>query len=256
MKFFIDSKSYFRREEKNGAFSVMVRATNQTIHLNRSSRPLFEKTDEWINLSDFVKELNVKNVPLERLERDYMAALFRLHACGAAKIEDFPKIDESGTRKAEAKDYYALSKFCAANSNGKYSVAESLSPAFYALYPMYDRLLSASSFTIISLTKGKIDACLMFSLSNRSFGGLTLNLTTAIFDDDLAEKDADAKLAEMLTVAKDFAKGKVVKIRYEEIHPRQAVFVKKLVKNGFTKTAALENELETGQDLTLYDFLL
>lgn len=256
MKFFINSKSYFRREENNGAFTVMIRATNQSIHLNKSSRALFEKTDEWVELSDFVKGLNFKNVPLERLEKDYGAALFRLHACGAALLKDFPKSDETACRKAEPKDYYALSKFCIANCNAKYSVAESISPAFYALYPIYDRLLSSTSFIIVSMKEGEIKGCLLFSLSNRNFGGVAVNLTTAIFDENLTEQEADDEFSKMLSVAKDFAKGKVLKIRYEEIHPRQARLAGKLLENGFTKSATLMNELETGQNLTLYDYLL
>ena len=256
MKFFIDGNSYFRREEQGGTFSIMIRATNQTIRMNRSSRPLFERTDEWTDLSSFVRELNVPNVPLKQLERDYAAALFRLHAHGATKIKDFPPSEESGFRKAEAADYYRLSKFCLDNKNSKYSVAQTLNEAFYDLYATYDRLLNPTSFVIINMNCGKIEACAMFSLSKRNFGGLVVNLDTVIFHENLSENDTTKQLLEMLEVAKMFAKGKATKIRYEKIHPRQDFLAKQLVEIGFKQTAIFPNELQTGQDLILYDCLL
>lgn len=256
MKFFIDSKSYFRREEKAGTFTLMVRSTNQTIHLNRASRALFEKTDEWVDLSEFIRRLGTLTVSTERLTRDYSAALFRLHACGILRLADFPKSDESGCRRAERGDYYHLAEFCRRNMDKGFSVAESLSVGYYSFYATYDRLTRNDSFTVVSLSGGEILACLMFSVSKRNFGGLVINLGSAIFHEDLGEKDCGQRLREMIRVSTRIARGTATKLRYEAIHPRQDWLLEKLLANGFKKSITLPCEISTGQDLTLYDYLL
>lgn len=254
MKFYIDSKSYRMREEKEGCCLLMVQATNQTMTLNPSTRLLFRHLDAWVDLDAFVGGLEFGNVSRQRLFADYAAALYRLNVNGVARISDWPASTESGCRRARISDYHHLSAFCLRSRNAPFSVVQNLRDSYYSPYSTYARLGSRISCTVVVLQEGAIVACLLLSLSLRSFGGLAVNIESLMFREDLEERACGAMMKDMLSVARETFEGKATKLRYEAIHPRQERAVAWLTANGFYRSAVLPKELSSGQDLVLYDF--
>lgn len=254
MRFYIDSKSYHMREENQGSFLLMVKRTNQTMMLNPSTMKLFEETDTWRDLSEFIASLGVKSVPAQRLWDDYAGVLYRLHVHGVSKLADWPESRESAVRGGCLADYHDLSAFCRKYKGAPFSVAEHMDNGYYSESNIYEILSRRDVALIFVRQQGSIEACMLLRLSKRSFGGAVMNLETVIYREGLTEAACKAHLRDMLSVAEKSFRNKVLKLRYEVIHHRQEQLAGWLLEHNFYQSAVLPEELSTGQTLTLYDF--
>ena len=88
MRYRINREDFFAREEEQGTMAIMVCKTNQILHFNRAGRHIFDVCDRWVELDEFLHDLGAVNTTPAKLRRYFEEILYKLHACGLARLEE------------------------------------------------------------------------------------------------------------------------------------------------------------------------
>ena len=255
MKFYLDSKKYFYRDEFNKSFMLMSLITNQTFELSADFRPLISYSDKWVEFDYFYQIVSL--ISFDTCKRsDLETLIYRLHTSGILYIEDFPQSELSGIRLAKPTDYHNLANFCRQNYNKGYSQALYCNADYYQDPIFFSRLHKMSDLMVIDENNGTIEAVLICSRNEHYFGNELLTLKSFIFAEDLSEAECREKIAQLTDFLARQAKGKLRKIRYEQYTDEQEFIVENLLKNGFKKTAFFPKGYDNKIDITLYDRFL
>ena len=91
MRYRINREDFFAREEEQGTMAIMVCKTNQILHFNRAGRHIFDVCDRWVELDEFLHDLGAVNTTPAKLRRYFEEILYKLHACGLARLEEIPQ---------------------------------------------------------------------------------------------------------------------------------------------------------------------
>ncbi len=83
-----------------------------------------------------------------------------------------------------------------------------------------------------------------------------LELKSVFFDGQMEEAECRRALEEMVRFAGESLSGKLHKLRYEYLNPRQDFLLEALKESGFRETAVFPGELKNGMDLVLYDKMI
>ncbi len=251
MEFYIDSSKYFLRNETDGAFTLMVLETNQTLDFSAFYQPLLKTTDRWTAFSAFAQAMLLVSFGRRDTVRLFLDALYSLHAAGIARLKDIPFDARSGIRWARQRDYAALSEFCSANYDQGFSRCAAANPGYYSHAGFYTRLGQKAESDVLKVEDGKIRAVILCGPSFRFFGGPVFELKSFGFAADLEEQACRAAVKEMVGfLAEHYPKM----LRYERLVPQQDFIVSALKDAGFSQTALLKRELKNGLDLCLWDY--
>ena len=255
MEFYIHSDRYFIRDEENGAYKLMVNSTNQVIDIESIYGILMNKTDCWVNLDHMSRV-----IALTSFNRDTVNGLwnhiFELHAGGVADLKDVPSFGKDGYRWATTFDYYALSDFLKENMDKGKTCTVVTNPAYYSYYSVRFRLQQKTDNIVLCEKETALKAAAIFGLSDRFFGGPVLELKSLIFDGALTDDECKDIIKQVMDYAAVQLQGKLFKLRYEYINPRQDFVVGALKDAGFSESACLKDELGEGKDLVLLDRLI
>ena len=255
MKFYLDSKRCFYRDEFNKNLLLMSLVTNQTFDLSAEFRPLINYADRWVNFEYFYRIVSLFS--FGRCKRKELAEfLFQLNASGIVDIEDFPASNFTGIRQVQLADYHRLAEFCRANFAKGFSRAVYGDENFYQDSIFFNRLEKAIDTTIIAENEGNIEAALICGRADHFYGGEVLALKSFIFAEGLSETACRDKIHQMADFVVALLKGILFKVRYEKTSDRQDFIVENLLDNGFAKTAFFPKEYDNRVDLTLYDRFL
>lgn len=255
MEFYIHSDRYFLREDENRAFTLMSHATNQTLEFDGSLHPLIYATDRWIDLSSYTRMLQIMSFDRKKTARLLEDALFALHAAGLADLKDIPSFGGTGIRWASLRDAHAVSGFCRANLEKSRSCTVSLDSRYYSCPAIYTRIKQGAEYFLLKEEEGQIRAVALFGLSYRYFGNSAFELRSFIFEDGMDDETCRKTICDLASYARQSLKGKVLKLRYEFINPRQQFIVDALKESGFREKAHFRSELKSGGDLILLDLV-
>lgn len=257
MRFYLDSKKFFMRDELKNSFLLMSRITNETFDLPASWRLLLKYADRWVEFNKFLNMMMLFNFGgsagmRERAEK----IIYSLHAAGIVRIEDIKSTNATGTRLAKLSDYIALGEFCEKNFQEGFSCAVSSVLAYYSATGFFHRMEQGKQQAAVIEKSGKIVAALLCGPSANFFGGTVFTLQSYIFQKDMAEEECRQAITDMTEAINNEAKGKLNKLRYEYTHSRQDFVVSQLENIGFVKAATMSAEMTGGLDLILYDKIL
>lgn len=256
MRYRINREDFFAREEEQGTMAVMVLKTNQILHFNRAGRHIFDTCDQWVELDDFLQQLGAVNATPAKLRRYFEELLYKLHACGLARLEDIPLSTGTGCRLATLRDYDRVSRFLMTNADKGYSCAAMLSTAYNSRYGVYTRLYEKQKQYLISEQNGEILALVEVHPAAHIAGSAALTIMTVVFSASLDEAAAKEQLALMMDQAVWVFSGRLSKLRYAAMHPRQEWIAAALQNCGFTLSALFPGELQNGNALRWYDRMM
>lgn len=256
MRYRIDRKDFFAREEEQGTMAIMVLKTNQILHFNRAGRHIFDICDQWVELDDFLQQLGAANTTPAKLRCYYEELLYKLHACGLAKLEDVPAPTGTGCRLAALRDYDRVSRFLLKNAGKGYSCAAMLSPAYNSRYGVYTRIYARQKQYLLSEQDGEILALLEVHPAAHIAGSAALTIMTVVFHADLDEAAAKEQLALLTDCAARVFSGSMAKLRYAAMNPRQEWMTAALQDCGFVQTVHFPGELQNGSDLRWLDRMI
>ena len=255
MEFYIHSDRCFLREEENGAFKLMALATNQTLDFDGRLHAILGMTDRWADAEHIARVLQLTTAGAN-MKAMLWNALFSLHACGLADLRNVPVFAGDGLRWANVWDYYALSCFCTENLGKGQSCAVYLNPRYYGYFALHSSL-SKRIESVLLLEEGReIQAAAFFGQSSRYFGGIAFELKSLIFNARMDEEACRKAIREITAFACDSLKGKLYKLRYEYLNPRQDFIAQTLKDAGFRESAQFPGELKNGRDLILLDKMI
>ena len=253
MKFRINRKDFFAREEEMGTMSVIVLKTNQILHFNRAGRHVFDTCDEWVDLDAFLAGLNAVKTTPEKLRTYFEDLLYKLCVCGLAALKEMPAQTGNGYRLAQKKDFFHVSNFLLANAAAGCSCAAMLDAIYNSAYSVYTRITGQEAAYLINEENGKILSLMEINRGNTYAGSTALNIQTVVFDQSLDRDAADAQLKILSDFAAGILDGQCTKLRYAHMHPRQDATRDALLNCGFVCTARFSEELKNGRDLVFYD---
>ena len=253
MKYRIDSKAYFAREEENGTMSLIVNATNRILFLNRTGRRLLTRCDEWVDLAEFVNGLHISGAPFETVCRDFEKLLYELESYGLAELADRPEETYTGCRVADCRDGKLVSDFLLANADRGFSCAISVNPAYNALAGVYARIQNGSEQYLISERDGQVLALVAMARPNRVIGVSAAVINSAVFLEGMLREACKEQLQTLLAYGETVYAGECGKLRYVYMNERQNGLRETLQTLGFTQSALLKNEVYGGRDMILYD---
>lgn len=253
MKYRINRKDFFAREEEQGTMAIMVLKTNQILHFNRAGRHIFDICDQWVELEDFLQQLGAVNTTPAKLHRYFEELLYKLNACGLAQLKEMPKSSGTGCRLAVLGDYARISRFLLANGDKGYSCAAMLSAAYNSPYAVYTRIYEKQKLYLLSEQEGEILALLEVHPAAHIIGSTVLTIMTVVLHESLDEAAARQQLALLTDHAACIFAGSMTKLRYQAMNPRQEWIVSALQDCGFVQTANLPGDLQNGSDLRLFD---
>lgn len=256
MRYRINREDFFAREEEQGTMAIMVLRTNQILHFNRAGRHIFDICDRWVELEDFLQQLGAVNATPAKLRRYFEELLYKLHACGLAKLEDMPAASGTGCRVAALRDYARISRFLRANADKGYSCAAMLSAAYNSPYGVYTRLYEKQKQYLISEQDGKILALLEVHPAAHIAGSAALTIMTAVFHESLEADAAQAQLALLTDHAARVFSGTMTKLRYAAMNPRQDWMANAVQYCDFTLSAHFPGDLQNGHDLRWFDRMI
>ena len=256
MKYRIDSKDFFAREEENGTMSLIVRATNRILFFNRTGRRLLERCDEWVDLPEFVSGLGITAAPYETVYGDFEKLLLELESYGLAKLRDRENRAGDGCRTADLRDGKLVSDFLLANADKGNSCAVSVSPGYNGIAGVFTRIQSESERYLLCEQGGRVRALLAVANPSRSMGRSAAAINSAVFAEGLTRKECRALLSELLAYAEAVYGEHCSKLRYVYMNARQDGLRELLCGLGFKQTALLEKEVGGGRDMILYDKFL
>lgn len=256
MKYRINREDFFAREEEQGTMAIMVLRTNQILHFNRAGRHIFDICNQWVELDDFLQQLGAVNVTPAKLRRYFEELLYKLHACGLAKLEDLPVPTGTGCRLAALRDYARVSRFLLDYADKGFSCAAMLSAAYNSPYGVYTRLYEKQKQYLISEKDGEILALLEVHPAVHIEGSAALTIMTVVFHEALDETAARAQLKLMTDYAAKVFSGSMAKLRYAEMNPRQAWVAAALRDAGFKQSAHFPGDLKNGNDLRWLDRMI
>lgn len=256
MRYRINREDFFAREEEQGTMAIMVLKTNQILHFNRAGRHIFDICDQWVELDGFLAQLGAVNTTPAKLQRYFEELLYKLHACGLAKLEDVPAPTGTGCRLAVLRDYARISRFLRANAHQGYSCAAMLSAAYNSPYGVYTRLYEKQKQYLLSERDGEIVALLEVHPAAHIAGSAALTIMTVVFHASLDEAAAQAQLALLTDHAAQVFSGPMTKLRYAAMNPRQEWTVNAMQQCGFVLSAHFPGEMQNGHDLRWYDRLI
>lgn len=255
MEFYIHSDRYYVRNEENGAYKLMVTENNQVIDIESIYGIILNKTDCWVNLDHMSRV-----IAMTSFRKDVVSGLwnriFELHAAGVADLKNVPSFGKDGCRWGNVFDYYALSDFLKANMNKGQSCTVVTNPAYYSYYSVRFRIDQKIDTVALYEKEGKIKAAAVFGPSDRTFGGPVLELKSLIFDENYNEDECKEIIRQLTDFASTQLKGKLFKLRYEYISPRQEFVVNALKGMGFEESACFKDEVDEGKDLVLIDRMI
>ncbi len=255
MEFYIHSDRYFLREQEDRSFRIMVLSTNQQLNFDAPVHPLMKAVDRWVDFSSFVRTMEMVSFLRGDLRGLLEAAVFSMHAAGVAELRDVPSSGKTGTRWAKLKDYYALSLFMRENYSRGMSCAVAFGEAYYGFRSIHTALKNGEKYILMKEEEGVIRAVAEFGFSERFFGNRIFELKSFIFDGEMDEEACRKVLSELVAYARETLKGKTPKLRYEYIHPRQALIADALRECGFHESARFREEIRNGMDLVLLDLI-
>lgn len=256
MKYRINREDFFAREEEQGTMAIMVLRTNQILHFNRAGRHIFDICDQWVDLDDFLHQLGAVNTTPAKLRRYFEELLYKLHACGLAKLADLPETSGTGCRLAALRDYARVSRFLRANADKGYSCAAMLSAAYNSPYGVYTRLYEKQKQYLLSEQNGEILALLEVHPAAHISGSAVLTIMTVVFHESLDESAAREQLSLLTDHAARIFSGSMTKLRYAAMNPRQQWIVAALRDCGFVQSAYFPDELQNGSDLRWFDRIM
>ena len=256
MRYRIDRKDFFAREEERGTMAIMVLKTNQILHFNRAGRHIFDICDHWVELDDFLQQLGAVNATPAKLRRYYEELLYKLHACSLAKLENIPVSTGTGCRLASLRDYDRVSRFLLANADKGCSCAAMLSPAYNSRYGVYTRIFEKQKQYLLSERDGELLALLEVHPAAHIAGSAALTIMTVVFRADLDEAAAKEQLALLTDNAARIFSGSMAKLRYAAMNPRQQWIVDALQDCGFVQTAHFPGDLQNSSDLRWFDRMI
>jgi len=256
VRYRIDREDFFAREEEQGTMAIMVRKTNQILHFNHAGRHIFDVCDRWVELDDFLHDLGAVNTTPAKLRRYFEEILYKLHACGLAKLEDLPQSTNTGCRLAQQGDYLRISRFLMANAQKGHSCATMVGARYNGPYGVYTRLYEKQTYYLLSEQDGEILALLEMSQPMHISGNAVLSISTAVFHERLDAQAAAEQLHLLTDHAAKLFGGHASKLRYPYMHPRQQWMRDALAGCGFVQTAFFPNELQNGRDMIWYDRML
>ena len=256
MRYRIDRKDFFAREEEQGTMAIMVLRTNQILHFNRAGRHIFDICDQWVALDDFLHRLGAVNTTPAKLRRYYEELLYKLHACGLAKLEDVPAPTGTGCRLASLGDYDRVSRFLLKNADRGCSCAAMLSPAYNSRYGVYTRIYERQKQYLLSERDGELLALLEVHPAAHIAGSAALTIMTVVFHASLDATAAKEQLSLLTDHAASVFSGSMSKLRYAAMSPRQDWIATALQGCGFVQTAHFPGELQNGSDLRWLDRMI
>lgn len=256
MRYRINREDFFAREEEQGTMAIMIRKTNQILHFNRAGRHIFDVCDQWVELDDFLQNLGAVKTTPAKLRRFFEELLYKLHACGLAEVEDFPRSTGTGCRLAQTGDYMHISRFLTAHAHKGQSCAVMLGARYNGPYGVYTRLYGKQMYYLLSEQEGELLALLELNHPSHIPGNTVLNIATAVFHEKLDEAAARQQLALMTDYAAQVFGQHASKLRYACMHPRQQWMREAIQGCGFVQTACFPAELQNGSDLMYFDRLL
>jgi len=256
VKYRIDREDFFAREEEEGTMSIMVLKTNQILHFNRAGRHIFDICDRWVELDDFLKQLGAVNATPSKLRRYFEELLYKLHACGLAKLADLPETSATGCRMAALRDYARISRFLRENADKGYSCSAMLSAAYNGPYAVYTRLYEKQKQYLLSEENGRILALLELHPAAHMVSNAALTIMTVVFHASLDEAAARKQLERLTDHAARLFSGHMSKLRYAAMNPRQQWIVSVLRDCGFVQSAHFPGDLQNGSDLDWFDRML
>ena len=253
MQFYIHSDRYFLKEREDRSFFMMVHATNQPLNFDGALHPLVHATDRWVDFDSFVQIMQMTAFLIPNFRSMLEDAVLSMHAAGIADIKEVPIFGGTGIRRAEQRDYYAISDFMSKNFNKGHSCTVAFGKIYFGYRSVYDGLKSGNDLILLKEQDGRILAAAVFGLSSRFFGSRIIELKSLVFDSDRDAQTCVQDVAELTDHACGSLKGKTRKLRYEYINPRQSFIAEALKTAGFEETARLKGELKNGGDLVLLD---
>ena len=256
MRYRIDRKDFFAREEEQGTMAIMVLRTNQILHFNRAGRHIFDICDQWVELDDFLQRLGAVNTTPAKLRRYYEELLYKLHACSLAKLEEVPASTGTGCRLATLRDYNRVSRFLLNNADKGFSCAAMLSPAYNSRYGVYTRIYERQKQYLLSEQDGELLALLEVHPAAHIAGSAALTIMTVVFHAALDETAAREQLSLLTDHAARLFSGSMSKLRYAAMNPRQQWIAGALQGCGFAQTAHFPGELQNGSDLRWLDRMI
>lgn len=252
----IDRADFFAREEEQGTMAIMVRRTNQILHFNRAGRHIFDVCDRWVELEEFLQNLGAVNTTPAKLRKYFEEILYKLHACGLAKLEDLPTPAGTGCRLAQLSDYMRISRFLIAHGQKGQSCATMVGARYNGPYAVYTRLYEKQTHYILSEQNGELLALLEISQPAHIAGNIVLSISTAVFHEHLDAQAAREQLHLLTDHAAKLFGGHASKLRYPYMHPRQQWMRDALAGCGFVQTAFFPSEIQNGCDMIWYDRML
>lgn len=252
MRFLIDDKTFFRRNELDGAFTLMSLKTNQTFAFAKAADLIMKKSGQWQDFDQFIASIRTAQ-PEEKVRRIFSGVLYKLHAGGLALLEDVPKSDCTGARLAKKEDYYYLSEFARENFDKGFSCSEAGYAGYYSYAGIYNRIKNNEESVFMVEEKGVIKAALFASPSKHYYGSLIFQLVSFVFDQSLTKEQVSEYVRSLIDCVDASLRDSINKVRYEYINTRQDFVVNELIKCGFEKNAELDNEIMNQKHLILYD---
>lgn len=256
MKYRINSKDYFAREEENGTMSLIVSKNNRILFFNRTGRKLLARCDEWVELEEFVASLGITAVPQDKVYDDFEKLLYELEAYGLARLTDLPVRTCTGCRMADYRDAKLVSDFLLANSDKGFSCAISVDPSFNSFAGVYTRIQNGGEQYLIDQQNEKIVGLLAVSQPNRSMGLSAAVISSAVFPEQMTREDCRRQLQTLLNYAQTVYGESCSKLRYVYMNERQNALRDELVELGFYQSALLKKEVNGERDMILYDRMI
>ena len=253
MRFYIASDSFFKREEEDGILSVFGSTTHDTLYFNNTSKKLLEYCDRWVDLKDFVSDVNFTGVSKEKVYSDFSRVLLKLEANELAKLDNVEIEPINGIKKADLKDIRALSLFVDENKEKFLGHAYVKGTNNYEYKQMY-RKKSKNAYDYIIAADNKVYAMIEVSHTEANRFGEALMLNTMLFDKGFDEERCITTAKKMLDFIKNEFSTTYYRLRYLMINESDKDFIDFICKLGFEKKARFEAELRDGRDLTLYDY--
>ena len=245
MRYRINREDFFAREEEQGTMAIMVCKTNQILHFNRAGRHIFDVCDRWVELDEFLHDLGAVNTTPAKLRRYFEEILYKLHACGLARLEEIPQPAGTGCRLAQQGDYMHISRFLTAYAQKGQSCATIVGEGYNGPYGVYTRLYERQTHYLLREQEGELLALLEISQPNHISGNTVLSISTAVFHEKLDAQDACEQLRLLTDRAAKLFGGYASKLRYPYMHLRQQWMRDSLAKCGFVQTAFFPASFKT-----------